>query len=246
MNTITPFNFEGTPVRTIQINGETQFVAADVCAALDLPDTHKAIARLDDDEKGRNSIPTPGGQQEMSVVNESGLYNLVLGSRKPEAKRFKRWVTSEVLPTIRKTGSYGKLVAPTIPQSLSAALRLAADQSDQIEAQQAQLAIAGPKADTLDRIAGAEGSMCITDAAKAIKVQPKWLFSWMYANDWIYKRAGNGKWIAHQSRLKSAHLDCEYVTIFCSDGTEKNIANVLVTAKGLAKLAELFCTEMQQ
>ena len=239
MNTITPFNFEGTTVRTIQINGETQFVAADVCAALDLPDTHKAIARLDDDEKGRNSIPTPGGQQEMSVVNESGLYNLVLGSRKPEAKRFKRWVTSEVLPTIRKTGSYGKLVAPTIPQSLSAALRLAADQSDQIEAQQAQLAIAGPKADALDRIAGAEGSMCVTDAAKIINLQPKRLFAWMHANDWIYKRAGSSKWVACQARLKSAHLDCEYITVLRPNGTEKSVASVLVTAKGLAKLAEV-------
>ena len=107
MSQIIPFEFECHSLRVnLDAAGQPWFVAADVCAALDLPDTHKAIARLDDDEKGRNSIPTPGGQQDMSVVNESGLYNLVLGSRKPEAKRFKRWITHEVLPSIRKTGSY--------------------------------------------------------------------------------------------------------------------------------------------
>ena len=107
MSQIIPFEFECHSLRVnLDAAGQPWFVAADVCAALELPETHKAIARLDDDEKGRNSIPTPGGQQDMSVVNESGLYNLVLGSRKPEAKRFKRWITHEVLPSIRKTGSY--------------------------------------------------------------------------------------------------------------------------------------------
>ena len=107
MSQIIPFEFESHALRVnLDAAGQPWFVASDVCAALELPDTHKAIARLDDDEKGRNSIPTPGGQQDMSVVNESGLYNLVLGSRKPEAKRFKRWITHEVLPSIRKTGSY--------------------------------------------------------------------------------------------------------------------------------------------
>jgi prophage antirepressor-like protein len=120
MNQIVAFDFESHGVRVVMdANMEPWFVAADVCSALDLPETHKAIARLDDDEKGRNSIPTPGGSQEMSVVNESGLYNLVLGSRKPEAKRFKRWITHDVLPSIRKTGSYASagsvaaLPAPT-------------------------------------------------------------------------------------------------------------------------------------
>lgn len=111
-----PFDFEGRQVRVVtDAQGEPWFVAADVCAALHLPDTHKAVARLDDDEKGRNSIPTLGGDQEMTVVNEPGLYSLVLGSRKPEAKRFKRWVTHEVLPTIRKTGRYVLSGTPALP-----------------------------------------------------------------------------------------------------------------------------------
>ena len=120
MSQIVAFDFESQNVRVVVgQDGEPWFVAADVCSALSLPDTHKAVGRLDDDEKGRNSIPTPGGMQEMTAVNESGLFNLVLGSRKPEAKRFKRWVTHEVLPSIRKTGSYANpgsvdaLPAPT-------------------------------------------------------------------------------------------------------------------------------------
>ena len=107
MSNIVAFDFESHNVRVVVgHDGEPWFVAADVCLALSLPETHKAVGRLDDDEKDRNSIPTPGGMQEMTVVSEPGLFNLVLGSRKPEAKRFKRWVTHEVLPSIRKTGSY--------------------------------------------------------------------------------------------------------------------------------------------
>lgn len=104
-STVSPFNFGTHAVRVVMQGAEPLFVAADVCDALDL-ETHVALRRLDDDEKGRCSIPTPGGIQELTTVNESGMYSLVLGSRKPEAKRFKKWVTSEVLPAIRKTGTY--------------------------------------------------------------------------------------------------------------------------------------------
>ncbi len=91
-------------VRVIERNGEPWFVAADVCNALEIDRTQ--TRRLDDDEKGVYSMQTPGGAQMMNIVNESGLYALVLGSRKPEAKAFKRWVTHEVLPAIRRTGRY--------------------------------------------------------------------------------------------------------------------------------------------
>ena len=93
-------------VRVVQVDGEPWFVAADVCRALKISNSRDAVARLDDDEKGIGSTDTLGGKQGMQIINEPGLYTLVLGSRKPEAKTFKRWVTHEVLPTIRKTGSY--------------------------------------------------------------------------------------------------------------------------------------------
>ena len=93
-------------IRVINRNGNPWFVAADLCRALDIGDTHKALTRLDEDEKGKSLIPTPGGVQEMSIVSEAGMYTLVLSSRKPEAHAFNRWITHDVIPDIRKHGMY--------------------------------------------------------------------------------------------------------------------------------------------
>lgn len=109
MNDIQVFDFEDNAVRVIEKDGEPWFVAADVARVLDFRDAYNATRVLDDDEKGTHNVSTPSGDQEMNVINESGLYHLVLVSRKPEAKKFRKWVTAEVLPSIRKTGAY---VAP--------------------------------------------------------------------------------------------------------------------------------------
>ena len=107
MSEITVFeNNQFGEIRTLSVDGEPWFVAGDVCRALGIGDTQSALRRLDEDEKGKDSIRTPGGNQELLIVSESGLYSLVLGSRKPEAKLFKRWITHEVIPAIRKTGVY--------------------------------------------------------------------------------------------------------------------------------------------
>jgi prophage antirepressor-like protein len=113
-----PFTFDGMQLRVItDAQGVPWFVAADVCAALEIGNSRMALERLDDDERSTTAISTPGGTQSMTTVNEPGLYSLILGSRKPEAKRFKRWVTHEVLPAIRRTGSYGvPRREPELPQ----------------------------------------------------------------------------------------------------------------------------------
>lgn len=100
------FNFGNQSIRTIDQAGEVWFVANDVCSALDISNPRQAITRLDDDERGVISNDTPSGSQELNIISESGLYSLVMSSRKAEAKQFKRWVTHEVLPTIRTTGRY--------------------------------------------------------------------------------------------------------------------------------------------
>lgn len=100
------FNFDGLPIRSLKIKGEPWFVAADVAAVLEYRDAFNLARILDDDEKGTHVVSTPGGDQEMSTINESGLYAAILKSRKPEARKFRRWVTGEVLPSIRKTGGY--------------------------------------------------------------------------------------------------------------------------------------------
>lgn len=102
-------NAEFGEVRTVLRDGEPWFVAADVCKALELGNVSRAVERLDDDEKGITPIHTLGGEQEMLIVNEPGLYTLILGSRKPEAKAFKRWITHDVLPSIRKQGYYSMI-----------------------------------------------------------------------------------------------------------------------------------------
>nr|WP_286180641.1 phage antirepressor KilAC domain-containing protein [Bacillus sp. ISL-37] len=100
------FKYNENLIRTNVVGDDIYFIAKDVCDVLGIADTSKAVGRLDDDEKGTNTIPTPGGFQTLLTINESGLYSLILTSRKPEARQFKRWVTHEVLPTIRKRGAY--------------------------------------------------------------------------------------------------------------------------------------------
>jgi prophage antirepressor-like protein len=106
-NAIQVFNFQESEVRTItNLNNEVYFVASDVCKILDIANTSDAISRLDQDEKSTIVLNEYGRDYEKPILTESGFYSLVLGSRKPEAKAFKKWVTSEVLPAIRKTGTY--------------------------------------------------------------------------------------------------------------------------------------------
>ena len=115
-NEIVPFGYDDQLVRTILIDNSPWFVANDVCAALDIKNPRHAISILDDDEKGVGKTDTLGGEQEMNIINESGLYTLIMRSNKPEAKRFRKWVTSEVLPSIRKNGVYD--IAGTINDRL--------------------------------------------------------------------------------------------------------------------------------
>ena len=96
------FNYNNNEVRTVLIDGEPWWVLKDVCDVLELTSPNKVAGRLDDDEKGRSSIPTLGGSQELTIINESGLYNVIIRSDKPEARNFRRWITHEVLPSIRK------------------------------------------------------------------------------------------------------------------------------------------------
>lgn len=106
MNNIQIFKYENNDVRTMEINGEPWFVLKDVCNALEIANVSNVAIRLDADEKGIHQVDTLGGKQEVICINESGLYNVILRSDKPEAKPFRKWVTSEVLPSIRKHGAY--------------------------------------------------------------------------------------------------------------------------------------------
>ena len=155
------------------------------------------------------------------------------------AMRESKGVRRRVLARLKELEARAAAGDFQIPQTFAQALLLAARQSEELDQKNAQLAIAAPKAEALDRIAVADGAMCITNAAKTINMAPKVLFSWMHANNWIYRRQGSTRWIAYQHRIKSGLLDHKVETVKRSDGSEKVVEQVLVTAKGLTKLAEV-------
>lgn len=123
-NQISTFNFENQSIRTIAINNEPWFIAKDLCDAINISNYRDAIERLDEDEKGVALTDTLGGKQEMAVVSESGMYTLILRCRDAVKKgsvphRFRKWVTAEVLPQIRKTGSYSQNIKPIRPLEIT-------------------------------------------------------------------------------------------------------------------------------
>lgn len=126
MNALTNFAFEEHLVRVVELDGEPWFVGKDVCSVLGIKDHKQALESLDDDERGRYTIPTPGGDQDGIIVSEPGVYRMVFRSRKEEAERFKRWLAHEVIPAIRRTGEYrvARPVAPPVAESLIADRRL--------------------------------------------------------------------------------------------------------------------------
>lgn len=241
MGQIVPFDFEGAQVRVLDRDGEPWFVLADVCRVLEISNARDAAGRLDDDEKdGVGITDAIGREQQTTIINESGLYSLILTSRKPSAKRFKKWVTAEVLPSIRKTGGYGKLADPTAALNDPAALRgLLLTYSEKVLALEAANAELTPKAEALDRLSTADGSLCVTDAAKAIQVQPKVLFSYLREHNWIYKRPGGKSYLGYQTRVAGGLLEHKVTTVLRSDGSEKIVEQVLITPRGLTKLAML-------
>jgi prophage antirepressor-like protein len=156
------FNYKNHQVRIFLIDGEPWWVAKDVCDVLELGDTHKVMERLDEDE--RNTIPVTdslGRLQETYIVNEAGLYNLILGSRKPEAKDFKRWIIHEVIPQIRKTGAYALEPRQLLAVAIIEAQKIIEEQDKKIKELQ-------PKAEFFDAVAGSKDAIDMNRAAKLI------------------------------------------------------------------------------
>ena len=191
MNNLQVFNYNGNEVRTIQKDGEPWWVLKDVCEVLGLSSPHKVFDRLDEDEKGRNQIPTPGGEQEMTVINESGLYNVILRSDKPEAKPFRKWVTSEVLPSIRKHGAYmtpetleQAILNPDMMIKLCTALK---DEQDKNKALQAVNSSLKPKADYFDELVDRNLLTNFRETAKQLQVKEKEFIRFLLEKKFIYR-----------------------------------------------------------
>ena len=180
-------------VRTLNLNGEPWFVAVDVCSVLDLSNPTIAVSRLDEDERAKFNL---GRQGDATIVNEPGLYTLVLGSRKPEAKAFKRWITHEVIPAIRKYGGYItdeklKLFAehPELLDALMKSLYVTHAENLRHRAERQTLL---PKADYYDAFMDADGCTNLRTTAKELNVPERWFARFLQQTGFLYRSpAGN-------------------------------------------------------
>ena len=180
-------------VRTLNLNGEPWFVAVDVCSVLDLSNPTIAVSRLDEDERAKFNL---GRQGDATIVNEPGLYTIVLGSRKPEAKAFKRWITHEVIPAIRKHGVYItdeklKLFAehPELLDALMKSLYAAHAENLRHRAERQTLL---PKADYYDAFMDADGCTNLRTTAKELNVPERWFARFLQQTGFLYRSpAGN-------------------------------------------------------
>lgn len=238
MNAMTSYNFEGAAVRALQIGGEPYFVSKDVAEALGYARPSDAIQQHCKGAAKHRPLPTGGGVQEMRVISEPDVLRLIVNSKLPAAERFELWVFEDVLPSIRKTGGYSMNLSD--PAQLRQALL---GYTEKVIALESQVSVMEPKVEALNRIALADGSMCLTDAAKHLQVQPKWLFRWLQEKGWIYRRAGGSGFIGYQSRIQVGYLEHKVSTVERSDGSTKAAEQVRVAAKELARLAEVFSTQ---
>lgn len=192
-------------IRTAVIDGEPWFVAVDVCRALEIVNSRDALTRIDEDEKGVVLTDTPGGKQEVTTVNEPGLYSLVLGSRKPEAKVFKRWITHEVIPSIRKNGGYiaGQETMSDVElmaRALIVAQNVIEEKNRQISGLTEENLLMKPKAEYFDDLVDRKLLTNFRDTAKEFHLGQKRFIAFLTDNGYAYRDA-KGRILPHQKHV---------------------------------------------
>lgn len=196
MNNIQIFKYENNDVRTVEMNGEPWFVLKDVCKALGIAKYRDVADRLDADERAPVRVDTLGGAQEMTCINESGLYSVILRSDKPAAKPFRKWVTSEVLPSIRKNGGYIAGQEELSPQELMAKALLVAqktltDRDARIKELTAQNQIMQPKAEYFDELVARNLLTNFRETAKELGIKEKDFIGWLLDHKYVYRDQKN-------------------------------------------------------
>lgn len=217
-------------VRILEKDNELWFVAKDVCDCLEIKNTTDALKRLDNDERSRFNL---GRQGETNIVNEYGLYNLVLSSRKPEAKEFKRWITHDVIPQIRKTGTYSM----NIPKSLPEALRAYANEVESHNAtkaivaqQEQQIAEFKPVKDYVDKILSSKSCLTITQIAADYGMSAQELNKILHEAR-LQHKVGD-QWILYKQHMSKGFTKSETFTFCRSDGRLDSKITTKWTQKG--------------
>lgn len=245
MNEIQTFDFDGSGIRTLTIDDEPYFVGKDVAQVLGYKDTTNAMKAHVDLEDSRGwQITTPSGIQTMKVINESGLYSLILGSKLPEAKRFKRWVTSEVLPSLRRNGMYAMdelLDNPDLAINALQKLKEEREARRQLELQNAQMK---PKALFAEAVETSSTSILIGDMAKllrqnGVEVGQRRLFDWLRTNGWLMK-TGESRNMPTQKAMEKGYFEIRERTISNPDGSVRITKTTKVTGKGQVWLTNEF------
>lgn len=238
------FNYQDREIRTVIQDGQPWFVAKDVCGVLEIGNSRQALARLDEDESASFEMTHPQSSTKlimMQAINEAGLYTLILGSRKPEAKQFKRWITHEVIPTIRKTGGYvanDELFIQTyLPQAdeqtkhlFKATLQTMKEQSKQIEAMK-------PKALFADAVVASKSSVLVWELAKKIqqnnvKIGPNKLFEWLRENGYLIRKKGELYNLPTQRSMDMGLFEIKMSAVNNPDGSVRTTRTPKVTGKG--------------
>lgn len=260
MNSLQVFNFKQNEVRTILKDNDPWFVAKDVCDILELANVSRSLARLDEDEKGLHTVNTLGGRQQLSIVNEPGIYSLILTSRKPEAKEFKRWITHEVIPSIRKHGAY--MTPETLEKTISdpdfliglltnlkeeKAKRAQAEQerNQVIEQQRADL----PYTSFGKVVSNSTGAISIGAFAKmlydkhGINIGRNKLFAWLRSHGYLIS-GGREHNNPKQIYLEQGLFVVKPTVVSRTEGDVEKLTP-LITGKGQIRIAELLIKEFE-
>lgn len=239
MSNIQIFNYQSNEVRTVEMGGEPWFVLKDVCNILGISKYRDTAARLDADERGSVEVDTLGGTQQVIAVNESGLYHVILRSDKPEAAPFRKWVTSEVLPSIRKNGGYIAGQEQLSPQELMAKALMVAQKTladreariSELTAQNSQLTvekqIMQPKAEYFDELVYRNLLTNFRETAKELGIKPKAFVAWLLEKKFLY-RDQKGKLLPREDKNNGLFEVKEAK----NDKTQWSGVQTLITPKG--------------
>lgn len=246
MTALDLFQYGAHDVHVVSIGGEPWFVAGDIARILGFREAYDLTRSLDEDEKGPHVLRTPGGEQTVTIISEAGLYSAILRSRVPEAKAFKRWITHDVLPAIRKTGSYGSPVGISFEEMTAQVIH---GLQERIEAAQARARELESPAAAWNALSNADGDFTISDAAKILGRDgkcpgPRQMFAWLETNGWIFRRGG--RWQAMQTAVNAGFLVERVTSGYFDQSTgerKQGKPEVRVTAKGLERLRDLLADE---
>lgn len=227
-------------IRVVERDGEPWFVAVDICGALDIANSRDALTRIDEDEKGVALTDTLGGAQEVAVVNEPGLYSLVLGSRKSEARAFKRWITHDVIPAIRKTGMYATPATVEAmlanPDTMIQVLQAFKDEREQRLALETRVVADTPKVAFADAVETSTDSCLVGQLAKIIRqngyeIGANRLFEYLRKEGYLC-RAGSNRNMPTQRSMEAGWFEVKESVLENPDGSIRVVRTPKVTGKG--------------